>query len=169
MTDTDLTATRDTPAWKKAIDAALLEAYESVNAAGDDPEALGELLVVLGAAKNDVTEEYKRVCSLTAAAMGDLPEVTTPSGVVIEKRHATPRKTWRHAELGAEVARRVVASSVDMDTGEVLRSNEEMCVAMLEYAAPSYWRVKALTGIGIQADDYCETGEPEATVSIRSR
>ena len=44
-----------------------------------------------------------------------------------------------------------------VDAGEVIRTPEELMTSMLEYAAPSYWRVKPLASIGIHADDYDDT------------
>jgi hypothetical protein len=53
-----------------------------------------------------------------------------------------------------------------MDTGEVLASPLEMMQKMLDYAAPSYWRVGELNKIGISADDYCQKSEGKISVVI---
>jgi hypothetical protein len=53
-----------------------------------------------------------------------------------------------------------------MDTGEVLLSPMEMMQKMLDYAAPSYWRVGELNKIGISADKFCEKSEGKVSLVI---
>lgn len=166
--DVDVVKVDVTPPWKQTIDRALLEMYEAAVAVKEDPAALADVVAVMNSVHAVVKDEYKQLCEMLVAAMGDLPEVESPNGFVVEKKTGAPRKTWQHAELGAEVARRLVQMNVDMDTGEVLRDPQELMTAMLEYAAPSYWRVKPLATIGIHADDYCEQGEPTTNVVVRS-
>lgn len=158
----------DTPPWRKTIDKALLEMYEAATAADGDPAVLGDIVAVLHGVQATVKDEYKAVCDMLARAMGDTPEVSTPGGFVLEKKTGSPRKTWRHTDIGNDVARRLLQMNVDMDTGEVLRSPEELMLSMLEYAAPSYWRVKPLAQIGIVADDYCDLGEPTTNFVVRT-
>lgn len=160
--------TRGTPDWKTAFDKALLAMYDAASAVKDDPAALADVVAVMSSVAASVKDEYKQLCDMLVALMGDLPEVESSSGFVIEKKVGTPRKTWQHAGLGAEVARRLMQTNIDMDTGEVLRTPEELMLAMLEYAAPSYWRVKPLAAIGIVADEWCEQGEPTTNVVVRS-
>lgn len=159
--------TNDDPQWKQTIDKALLEMYEAASGAKSDVSALAGIVAVMHAVNASVKDEYKQLCDMLVTAMGDLPEVESDNGFVVEKKVGTPRKTWNHSDLGAEVARRLVQMNVDMDTGEVIKNPEELMAAMLEYAAPSYWRVKPLSAIGIHADDYCEQGEPTTNVVVR--
>ena len=42
-----------------------------------------------------------------------------------------------------------------------------MITALLDYVQPSYWRVTALSNIGVNADDYCQSGEAEPSISLR--
>lgn len=155
------------PQWKKTVDKALLEMYEAASGAKADVSALAGIVAVMHSVHAAVKDEYKQLCDMLVAVMGDLPEVESNNGFVVEKKVGSPRKTWQHAELGSEVARRLVQMNVDMDTGEVIKDPEELMTAMLEYAAPSYWRVKPLSAIGIHADDYCEQGEPTTNVVVR--
>ena len=62
---------------------------------------------------------------------------------------------------------RIQQSSIDMDTGEVVKSPKEMAMQMLDYLAPSYWRVGKLNEIGLNADLYCEPSEPKTSVIVR--
>ena len=164
--DHDVT-TVDVPRWKTAIDKALMEMYDDVAAAKDDPVALAGVVAVMHSVHATVKDEYKQLCDTLVGLMGELPEVQSDNGFVIEKKTGAPRKTWQHAELGNEVARRLIQMNVDMDSGEVIRTPEELMTSMLEYAAPSYWRVKPLASIGIHADDYCEQGDPTTNVVVR--
>jgi hypothetical protein len=54
-----------------------------------------------------------------------------------------------------------------MDTGEVMLTQEELIVKLLDYMQPSYWRVGELNKLGINADNYCETGEPKVSLIVR--
>jgi hypothetical protein len=54
-----------------------------------------------------------------------------------------------------------------MDTGEVVLSPADMVIKLLDYVAPSYWRVGELNKIGINADNYCETSDPEVSLILR--
>lgn len=155
--------------WRVTLDAVLLEVYDAARAAAGDPERLGDLVAMLHGVLATVKDEYKDICDLLAAAMGDSPEVVTATGFVLEKKNGVPRKTWRHTEVGRDVAHRLVEMNVDMDTGEVLLGTEDLMVAMLDYAAPSYWRVKQLSQLGLVADDYCEQGEPTTNIVVRPR
>jgi hypothetical protein len=58
-------------------------------------------------------------------------------------------------------------SSVDLDTGEVLLSPQEIAVKMLDFVQPSYWRVKELAKFGINADNYCEVGDYKTNIIVR--
>jgi hypothetical protein len=57
--------------------------------------------------------------------------------------------------------------SVDMDTGEVIRTPQEMLAELVKYTGISYWKVKELEKIGINANNYCETGDAKANIIIR--
>ena len=77
------------------------------------------------------------------------------------------RKGWKHLELGSAVAERLVKMSIDMDTGEVTKSPKEIAEEMLAYCAPSYWRIKELNKIGLNADNFSETGELKTSIIVR--
>jgi hypothetical protein len=99
--------------------------------------------------------------------MGNVPEVTASNGMVVEQKSGAPRKAWDHQNIADLVARRIVANSIDMDTGEVLLSNTDQIKALLNYAGVGYWKVKALADLNINADNFCEVGEPSTTLAIR--
>ena len=132
-----------------------------------DVARVAETLTVVHQARDLLKQTFDTICQVLDPMMGEEPELRSPSGVLIEKKWAKPRKSWRHQELASVVAHRIRNLSVDPDTGEVLLSPEEQIATLIKYAAPSYWRVKELKTIGIDADGYCEVGESTASIIVR--
>jgi hypothetical protein len=54
-----------------------------------------------------------------------------------------------------------------MDTGEVTKSTRQIALEILDYCAPSYWRIKELGKIGVNPDNYCEVGELKTSLIVR--
>jgi hypothetical protein len=117
--------------------------------------------------KASISMVYDTAAKFTADTMGNIGEVNLPNGVKIEKKTGADRKTWQHVDLAKNIASRLSDMSVDMSTGEVIMTPQEMVVKLLEYCAPSYWRVKELAKIGISADRFCEVSEPKTSIIIR--
>ena len=86
----------------------------------------------------------------------------------VETKTGNPRKKWDHKELASQVAKKIHDRSIDMDTGELMKSAEEQIQELLEYASPSYWRVTALKELGIDPDEYCEVQDPITNLIYRS-
>lgn len=93
--------------------------------------------------------------------------VTLPDGSLVERKQGGDRKSWDHKSLASDVADRLIQSSVDMDTGEVVLEPKDLMVRMLDYAAPSYWRVGELSKIGLNPDRYCEKSEGKSSIVIK--
>lgn len=132
------------------------------------PEDAARVLLALHEAKGFVADSYgmfsaKVTSILEEARVSDMDI----EGAKIEVRTASDRKKWVHADIAHAVSKRLMDMSVDMDTGEVLMSPEEIANKMLDYVQPSYWRVKELAKIGINADQYCEVGEYKTNIIIR--
>lgn len=148
-----------------------IEADEELSAfiASDPkPEDAAAILVEVHALKGAMADIYgvfsqKVIDLLQRANVGELQI----KDAQVEVRSGADRKQWEHDRLIDEVARRLVASSVDMDTGEVTMSTEEIVHKILDFVQPSYWRVKELAKIGITADQYCEVGEAKTNIIIR--
>jgi hypothetical protein len=130
-------------------------------------EALSQLVAL-----NDAKKELASVYDSYAAKMTHRMQsenstiITLRSGEEIKCMTGAPRKKWDNENLMSAVYDRIHQSSVDMDTGEVGLSGKEIVIKLLDYLSPSYWRVKALNDIGINADMYCETGESKTNVAI---
>jgi len=131
----------------------------------DDGVALGEALYSLDVIKKRIKETYEAFEDLVTQRVRE--ELTLGNGATLEVKGGAPRKSWNHAALTEEVARRIVDSAFDIDTGEIRMSFRELAKEILRYAAPSYWRVGQLEEIGINPDLYCEKGEYRKSVVIR--
>jgi hypothetical protein len=142
-------------------------AIQAEMAENDDATDVCTSLFEIHALKSEISIVYDMACSVASKAMKDAPEISLPNGARVEKKVASTRKGWKHKDLGSAVAGRIVQSAVDMDTGEVTLSTEEMIMAMLNYVQPSYWRIKELSAIGINADNYCEVDEPKTSIIVR--
>lgn len=143
------------------IDALCLANLESEN-----EQDLFDTLVLLHAIKSDIGVIFSQYSALFADKVSRT-EGTASNGQVIEKKVASERKGWKHDDLANEVLRRLNEMSVDMDTGEVVMSSQEIAIKLLDYVQPSYWRVKELSKLGINADQYCEVGELKTSVIVR--
>jgi hypothetical protein len=146
----------------------LLNIYDAVGAAlaSGDIDKITDAVLALDSAKREIGEMFESAKNSLLEVMGDSPECQH-HGFTFEKKNGAPRKTWDHHSLGELVAKRLINLSTDMETGELTRSPIEIAVDMLTYAAPSYWRVTELNKIGVNADNYCDVGEPKASIIIR--
>jgi hypothetical protein len=127
----------------------------------------GELLTELNNSKRDLSSVYDVCAKKFSNIMEDEKIITLSTGVMIEKKSSYDRKGWKHQDLTRAVVGKLTQMSVDMDTGEVLKSPEEIAIDLMKYCAPSYWRIKELNSIGINADMYSETGDLKTSIIIR--
>jgi hypothetical protein len=125
------------------------------------------LLVDINFLKRDLSIVYDSLSAAMPKLMGRIQKLSLPDGSEIEQKSAYERKGWQHKELGSAVADRLNQLAVDPDTGEKLKSAYEIAVEMLDYCAPSYWRIKELNKIGIDPDNYCEVGELRTSIIVR--
>lgn len=145
----------------------LYSAIETLAQSDPTPEEAVSALAELHGLKANFTLAWEAMNRVAANSMGTIPEIVLPDGTKIEKRNSADRKAWQHAELATQVARKIQDLSVDMDTGERTMTTEQMITALLDYVAPSYWRVKALNGIGVNPDKYCEVTEGKPSIIVR--
>lgn len=99
--------------------------------------------------------------------MQETESVVLDSGETVEKKWSKNRTGWQHKDLAQVVASRIENLAIDMDTGERVMSTSDMITKLLDFVQPSYWRVTALTDVGINADDFCQAGDSKASISIR--
>jgi hypothetical protein len=127
----------------------------------------GELLLAMNLAKRDLSAVYDRTASLYSDVMNAESVVMLENGAQIEKKSAYDRKGWQHKDIAKAVVDRLFQMSVDIDTGEVIKSPEDIALELMNYCAPSYWRIKELNNIGINPDLYCETGQLKTSIIVR--
>ena len=128
-----------------------------------------ELAIAFSGAKAETKQLYETVSRFVIQQMGTLPDHTLGDGTIVERRQGSARKKWDHISLARSVTEKLMQMAIDMDTGEMTMSNQDVAIRMLEYVAPSYWRVKKLSDIGINADMYCETSEGNINLVIRTK
>lgn len=130
-------------------------------------EEAAQFIVALNVAKAELSVVYDEAVHIFSRLMDEQKEIALEDGSSIEKKWATDRRGWKHKDLASVIAQRLVQSAVDMDTGEVLLTQEEMIQRLMDFLQPSYWRVKELEKIGINADMYCEVGETKTSIIVR--
>lgn len=134
----------------------LIEEY--ARSGNDGIQELMEVFIAMDNIRKDVNMVHETVMNLIAERM-DAEVVFLDNGMQVERKQGEDRKKWDHNGLAVEVARKIEQLSIDPDTGEITMTPDEMMVKMLEYAAPSYWRLTQLRSIGVDADKYCEKTE----------
>lgn len=137
------------------------------DAQGLDAREACKLLVDLHEAKTELGVVYSTMEKAVADAMGRDEEVVLDDGSRIEKKFDPGRKGWKHKDLASVVSEKLSMLAIDMDTGEVVMSPQEVAERVLDYVQPSYWRIKKLAELGINADNYCELGEPKTSIAVR--
>lgn len=144
------------------IDKSFRENFASANAE-EVCEAISDLHLI----KGDISMIFEDCTKIAVNALGAIPEVTLADGTKVEKRASSTRKAWDHENIAKNVASRLNDMAIDMETGEVIMTPQDMVTKVLDYAAVSYWRVKELSKIGISADNFCEVTETEPSIIIR--
>lgn len=126
-----------------------------------------ELAVAMSRAKAETKELFELLSADVISKMGSLPEHILADGTIVERRAGSARKKWDHLTLAKSVTEKLHQMAIDMDTGEMTMSNQDIAIRLLDYVAPSYWRVKKLADLGINADMYCEVTEGGVNLIIR--
>ena len=153
------------------IERSFIDAQNVFRAICESDEQLAEVanaLVDIHAFKTNVGLLYEDACGLMITKMGNVPETTTAAGHLVEKKSGSDRKKWDHENLAKNVASRINDMAIDLETGEVTMSPQDMMLKLLDFAAVSYWRVKELGKIGISADEFCEVSEAKTNIIIRN-
>lgn len=130
-------------------------------------EEAADMMLEINLAKRDLSFLYGTVEAKMTQLMKDGNEfITLRDGAEMERKVASSRTKWRHAELASDVVDRVIQSSVDMDTGEVMLTPKDVAMKIMDYVQPSYWRATKLNEIGINPDNYCES-EVKTSIIVR--
>ncbi len=132
-----------------------------------EKEELLQFASDLHAAKGHLSELFNEVQSVLTEHLGHLAVPVTVDGATVEIKSGSPRKTWDHKSIIEDVSKRIVDSSVDLNTGEVIKSPTDMIREALQFAGISYWKVTKLKELHLDADDYCEVGDAKKSLVIR--
>jgi hypothetical protein len=132
----------------------------------DVEDACG-ILYEMNMIKRDMSSVYDSLSTSVGQLIADGKNVQLKNGGVVEKKSSYERRAWQHKDLASVVAQKLVQMSVDMDTGEIIKSPGEIAMQVLDYVQPSYWRVKELSSLGINVDNYCETGVLKTSIIVR--
>lgn len=92
----------------------------------------------------------------------ELPELE----VTVEKRVAAPKKNWDHDGLLSVAIEAILERERDPDDGTINTPYAVLMAEVFKYAAVSYWRVKPLKELGINANDFCELGDRKVSFQI---
>jgi len=161
----------DVPAWVHDFNQRLLDLDESVTQLrqeGVDIRTAAEIYSHIQRFKAGIRLITETMENLLVELFDDSEEViVSENGMAVQKVMDTPRKAWRNQEVATAVANRIQQMAVDLDTGEITMTTEEMIAKLLDFVQPSYWRLKPLREIGINPDDYCEVGEPKPTIKYQ--
>lgn len=133
-----------------------------------DANDVVSLLVAIHGLKSEMGDLYAGLCGKAINYFNEqsIDDIEF-DGHRIEIRSAADRKKWDHARLVDAVARRLVESSIDLDTGEMTMTPQEMAQRLMEFVQPSYWRVKELSKLGLNADSFCDVGEQKTNIIVR--
>jgi len=129
--------------------------------------SVADVVVGVHGLKAEMSILYDSICHNMMKKMDNVPEVSSSDGSLIEKKGGSDRKKWDHEGLAKNVASRINDMAVDLDTGEIVMTPQDMMIKMFDFAAISYWRVKELGKIGVSADNFCEVSEAKTNIIVR--
>lgn len=130
-------------------------------------EDLLQLASDLHLVKAYVSELFNELQTIVTDHIGNMVNPVSVDGATIEIKSGSPRKTWDHQSLINDVSKRIVDSSIDLNTGEVTKTPVQMIREALEFAGISYWKVTKLKELHLDADEYCDVGESKKSLVIR--
>lgn len=130
----------------------------------EDATLEGDVLFSFNIMKQHVGETYKNYDAAVWPSFRK--ELTLANGATLESVESVPRVGWDHKGLASRVSQRIVDESFDWETGEALRSHEEIVRELLKYVGISYWKVKPLKAIGIDPDQYSKPKDPVKSVKV---
>lgn len=161
----------NTQEFRERLDALVAETAELLNQVdlleGGDADELFEIADSAHLLKTSSGDLFSFYQDVMVEKIGTTPHPVSTSNCTIEIQKGSSRKSWDHDSLSSVVARRIFESSIDLDTGEMTKSPQDMMKELMKYGAISYWRVSALKDLNIDADDYCEVSEPTKKLVIR--
>ena len=96
----------------------------------------------------------------------DTPVEISDLDVSIEKRISAPKKNWDHEGLLSVAIEAILERERDPLDGTINTPYPVLMAEIFRYAAVSYWRVKPLKELGVNANDFCELGDRKVSFQI---
>ena len=127
-----------------------------------DPKEVLQVATNLHEVKSQVGALYNELQSIITDEYDYFASPIAVDGATVEIKAGSSRKKWDHASISDDVARRIVNTSVDIDTGEVTKTPLDM---LREFT--QYWKVGKLKELHLDADEYCEVSPPKKNIVIR--
>lgn len=141
--------------------------FKQLCASDESLAVVADAVVSVHGLKAEMSILYDSICHDMIEKMDNVPEVSSSDGSLVEKKGGSDRKKWDHEGLAKNVASRINDMAVDLETGEVIMTPQDMMIKMLDFAAVSYWRIKELGKIGVSADNFCEVSEAKTSIIVR--
>ena len=132
-----------------------------------DPKEILEVASSAHQAKGTIGYLYNELQDIITKEYDYFAQPVQIDGATVEIKSGSSRKKWDHAGISDEVARRIVNTSVDIDTGEITKTPLEMLREFTQYMGVSYWKVGQLKELHLDADEYCEVSPPKKNIVIR--
>lgn len=141
-----------------------VDAIDAIRSADVDTTTWEEATHLLVALRSLITRARAVEDNLTRHIAARMP--TTPTAVdgvgLVQVRKGQLRKAWHSDEL----TRDVIRSHMERRGGEVPSDPYEVVRWVLDAAAIGYWRKSALTDLGLDVDDYCDTTPGRKSIQI---
>lgn len=144
------------------LDAALSKIKDSLQL-----EDAVEIVVALNRHRDEVKIVYDEMAFIVCKLMDSQNETHAADGTKIEKKGDVSRTGWKHKDLADAVISRLSEMAIDTSTGEIMLSGADMAKKMLDFIQPSYWRIKELGSLGINADHFSKVGEYKENIIVR--
>lgn len=153
----------------ETVAAALYELMNDVDASGigGADQDLAASAAHFHSVLSDAKDLYNVFCSDVIQRIEYTPVPIKVDGATVEIKGGSKRKAWDHRAAATDVAKRIVQSAHDPDTGERLLTPEDMILEMLKYAGVQYWKVKPMSELGLTVGMYCEESEGPKNLIVR--
>jgi hypothetical protein len=132
-----------------------------------DPKEILQVATNLHAVKSRIGALYSDIQAVITDEYDYFATPIAVDGATVEIKAGSARKKWDHASISDDVARRIVNTSVNIDTGEITKTPLEMLQEFTQYMGVSYWKVGKLKELHLDADEYCEVSPPKKNIVIR--
>lgn len=136
----------------------------------------GDTLPMEATVMDELHSAIDRLKIMESLLIGDLKKhlpdpknrvVELPTGGAVQINTSVPRKTWDKDVLIGVVIEKVIEESIDPETGAIDRPISQMLRRVLDFVSFSNFKVTELKQVGVNPDNYCETGTVKSSAQYR--